>query len=929
MRSASGGMLDYRAMYCVSCGAEIAETGRFCPSCGAAVDISSAPTLDAPATRKPPGETAGSRAHTPVTPAITPRTGSTAAPAAEGRGGSTQYPPGTLLGERYRIVSLLGRGGMGEVYRADDLKLEQTVALKLLPARLAEDAASLARFHREVRVARQVSHPNVCRVFDIAEAGGRHFITLEYIDGEDLATLLRRIGRLPGDKAVELGRQVCAGLAAAHDAGLLHRDLKPANIMIDGRGRARLTDFGLAALAGLVASDELRAGTPAYMAPEQLDGQEPSVQSDIYALGLVLYEMFTGKRAFEAKNLEELTRLRQQGVVTNPSSHVKDLDPLVERVILRCLENEPAKRPASALQVAAALPGGDPLAAALAAGETPSPAMVAASGDETAIRPRTAALLLMGAVACLAGALALVPYATDLTLSPIEKSPEALLDRAHEFAKQFGYSEQPGDTAWFFAQNYDFEKYRATTVPQPERTPNMYSISPGAYSFCYRQSPRPMQAMRINGAVTVSDPPEDVSGMLLLYLDSRGQLLRLQGVPPEIEEGPPATGEPDWKPLFSAAGLDPSRFSPVAPRWVPPEAYDARAAWEGTRAEAPDIKLHVTAAAFHGRIDYFGVFGPWIRPYREEEAPRSLAARVSTIVSVVLCVFLVLGAAYFARRNVLHGRGDNRGALRVGTAVAVAAMASWALHTHYVADSSGQLSLFFKGLAASILAGFAAWCLYISLEPFVRRRKPQMLISWSRLLAGQFRDPLVGRDLLTGGLGGALLGLVVMLDNAIPHWFHFPGETPISAASAALGTFREALSSLLSLALSAVVSALIVLTVLFLLQVLVRIEWLSVALTGVFLVLQGLGRENFRLEFPVAVASAAILVFVLVRFGVLALLFSQLFADLIVSMPFTWEFSRWYAARGILAVLLMLAAWGWGLRLALGGRPILKLDLDA
>jgi serine/threonine-protein kinase len=246
---------------------------------------------------------------------------------------------------------------MGEVYRADDLKLEQAVALKLLPAVLAADAASLARFHREVRVARQVSHPNVCRVFDIAEADGQHFITMEYIDGEDLATLLRRIGRLPQDKALELARQECAGLAAAHDAGLLHRDLKPANIMIDGRGRARLTDFGLASLAGLVASEELRAGTPAYMAPEQIEGQEPSVQSDIYSLGLVLYEMFTGKRAFEARNQQELSRLRQQGTITNPSAHVKEIDPLVERVILRCLEPDPKKRPASALQVAAALPG--------------------------------------------------------------------------------------------------------------------------------------------------------------------------------------------------------------------------------------------------------------------------------------------------------------------------------------------------------------------------------------------------------------------------------------------------------------------------------------------------------------------------------------------------------------------------------------------
>src|SRR5262249_7676978 len=144
-----------------------------------------------------------------------------------------------------------GRGGMGEVYRADDLKLGHPVALKFLPATLAADAGLLERFHAEVRNARQVSHPNVCRVYDIgevvsADGASQHFLSMEYIDGEDLASLLRRIGRLRGDKTIEIARQLCAGLAAAHERGLLHRDLKPANIMIDGRGRSRITDFGLA-----------------------------------------------------------------------------------------------------------------------------------------------------------------------------------------------------------------------------------------------------------------------------------------------------------------------------------------------------------------------------------------------------------------------------------------------------------------------------------------------------------------------------------------------------------------------------------------------------------------------------------------------------------------------------------------------------------
>ena len=295
-----------------------------------------------------------------------------------------RFAPGALLDSRYRIIGRAGKGGMGEVYRADDLKLGQPVALKFLPEAVDRDPARLTQLHAEVRMARQVSHPNVCRVYDVGEIDGHTFLSMEYVDGEDLASLLRRIGRFPQDRAIELARQICAGLAAAHDRGVVHRDLKPANIMLDGGGRIRITDFGLAGTSG----ESLRAGTPAYMAPEQLAGNEVTPRSDIYALGLVLYELFTGQRALDAQNMAELIAKREQGTITPPTALVRDLDPSIERVIFRCLESDPRQRPASALAVAAALPGGDPLAAALAAGETPSPEMVAAAGQTESVAPR-------------------------------------------------------------------------------------------------------------------------------------------------------------------------------------------------------------------------------------------------------------------------------------------------------------------------------------------------------------------------------------------------------------------------------------------------------------------------------------------------------------------------------------------------------------
>jgi serine/threonine-protein kinase len=275
-----------------------------------------------------------------------------------------------MLAARYRIFGIVGKGGMGEVYRADDLKLGQTVALKFLPAEVEMDAERLERFLAEVRIARTISHPNVCRVYDVGEVDGHHFLTMEFVDGEDLASLLRRIGRLPRDKAIQIARQLCAGLAAAHEQGILHRDLKPANIMIDGRGRARITDFGLARLAGEIRGADLLSGTPAFMAPEQIAGKSVTVRSDLYSLGMVLYELCTGQPAFKATKRGgdgapeervdfDLARKSRRGL--RPGGRAG------HHALPRARPRQPAR---VGLAVAASLPGGDPLAAALAAGGT-------------------------------------------------------------------------------------------------------------------------------------------------------------------------------------------------------------------------------------------------------------------------------------------------------------------------------------------------------------------------------------------------------------------------------------------------------------------------------------------------------------------------------------------------------------------------------
>jgi serine/threonine-protein kinase len=327
---------------------------------------------------------------------------------------------------------------MGEVYRANDLLLGQPVALKfLLPATTASESA-LSRFRNEVRTARQVSHPNVCRVYDIGEVDGLTYLTMEYVDGEDLASLLRRIGKLSQEKALEITRRLCAGLAAAHDQGVVPRDLKPGNIMLDGKGQVRITDFGLASLVEEVG--DVRSGTPAYMAPEQRAGKEVTTKSDIYALGIVLYELFTGKRpSRESKKTE--------------------LDPAVERVVPRCLEEDPRMRPASPLSVAAALPGGDPLLAALAAGEIPSPDVVANAGAIEGLRVPVAVACLAVIILAFAAFSFLERHRAIVSQIPMENSPEVLASQARAIAKSLGYTERPVDTAFGWEYNEDYLHY--------------------------------------------------------------------------------------------------------------------------------------------------------------------------------------------------------------------------------------------------------------------------------------------------------------------------------------------------------------------------------------------------------------------------------------------------------------------------------------
>ncbi len=665
-----------------------------------------------------------------------------------------RFDPGVILDGRYRVLGLLGRGGMGEVYRADDLRLGQQVALKFLPAALTSDPGRLAQFHNEVRTARQVSHPNVCRVYDIGEIDGQLFLTMEYVDGEDLSVLLRRIGRLPEDKGIDIARQICAGLAAAHERGVLHRDLKPANVMLDGAGRARIMDFSLAAV-GVVT--DVRAGTPAYMAPEQLSGQEVTVRSDIYALGLVLYEIFTGRRAFDAKNLADLLEQHRSGTLTAPTAIVKSLDPAIEAAILRCLDPIAVRRPASSIAVSAALPGGDPLAAALAAGETPSPEMVAAAGGEGAALSMMAGVTWLAvAGAAVVTAATILSHHTLVSRVPLTMPGAVLADRADQLRQAIGYTAAPLEHAYGFTTDGSYLAWAAANGRAASGWAELANGQPAAISFWYRTSPSVLVPVNPLGDVSSNDPPSAVNGMVRMTLDTRARLLSFEAAPPQLETAPPAAPTPpaDWQKMFAAAGLDASAFARAAPARTPAIFADERAAWKGT-LPGSDIPITIEAAAYRGRPVMFQIVYPWTPATREPQKPQG----GSTNWIFISLLLIVAGAWSYV--NLRQGRADRRGGLRVASFMALLLTAAWVVDKH-VSQGAIEQGRFFARAGGALFIAFAMYILYLGLEPFVRRLWPSMLVTWTRVLSGRLRDPLVGRDALVGVAAGAVLMLLYL-----------------------------------------------------------------------------------------------------------------------------------------------------------------------
>ncbi|MCA9065888.1 MAG: serine/threonine protein kinase, partial [Planctomycetaceae bacterium] len=507
-----------------------------------------------------------------------------------------RFLPGTRVAGRYRIVSRVGKGGMGEVYRADDLRLGHTVALKFLPKELAADARRREYFLSEVRLTRQISHPNVCRVYDIGEVDGQQFLSMEYIDGEDLRVLLRRIGRLPADKGVQIAQQLCAGLAAAHDKGVLHRDLKPANIMIDGQGQVRITDFGLAKLSSESTPREI-SGTPAYMAPEQLLFGETSPQSDLYSLGLVLAEVFLGRSINTTNDPDRLVAQLQSSMDSAVHLDFDEIDPVVKRAVLSCLAREPGDRPASARQLANLLPGADPLEATIAAGMTPSPELVANATDRDLLQFPVAIAMLILTCALLA----LSAYATQKRMKMLETPPEALSARCVQIVETLGYSDLPENSVRGAEFNSEIQKELRESVRDEQWLAQQRRPK---FRFWSRWTDGVFLVDEFHTAyrITETTPIDQQETEIKVVVDEHGSLTELlvEGQKP----ADPSTIPPgyDWDALLDLAGIDQTRVTEIAPVVDPPVFCEQRIAWQvATDKEV----LTIQAGAVGGRANYF------------------------------------------------------------------------------------------------------------------------------------------------------------------------------------------------------------------------------------------------------------------------------------------------------------------------------------
>ncbi|MFZ0290416.1 MAG: hypothetical protein WAL65_15200, partial [Candidatus Sulfotelmatobacter sp.] len=561
--------------------------------------------------------------------------------------------------------------------------------------------------------------------------------------------------------------------------------------------------------------------------------------------------------------------------------------------------------------------------------ETPSPQMVAASGETAGLRPRLA-------VACLASVLLGLGLVTFLGVhySALEKmrlelTPEVLRHKAREIIAQLGYPEKPLDSAFDLQNDSDFQEYvEKNDKPHPNWVA-VLAARPSVLRFWYRQSPDDMVAEGFRdqllnpGIVTRDDPPTVLSGMINVELDPQGRLTYFQAIPPQKESASVQSAAFDWNVLFAAAGLDAAQFQKAEPMWNSLASSDARMAWRGTWP-GTTRPLRVEAASWHGKPVFFALIGDWTKPDRMK-TEQSPGKKVRQILTIVLIVGFFFGVIRVARLNYRQGRGDREGALRLACVMFALEILLWLCRGHLV-PSIDTLGVFIIAVSTALFVSGTTWMLYLALEPWVRRRWPQTIISWSRLLSGQFRDPLVGRDILFGVMLGVMWILIFQF-RYIP-MMHM-GAAPGIAQTEYVAGGREALGAWLMQIPASILGTLGFFFLLLGLKLLLRKDWLAaIAFVAVYALPQGLTSSYVAVELPAQILVYAIAVLIVYRFGLIPLACAIFTINMLGNVPFTADLSAWYMPTSVLALLSVVALAGWGFYHSLGGEQLWRPEIE-
>jgi serine/threonine-protein kinase len=561
--------------------------------------------------------------------------------------------------------------------------------------------------------------------------------------------------------------------------------------------------------------------------------------------------------------------------------------------------------------------------------------MVAASGGEGSLRPAVAVACLAGVLVGLVLIVLTSRQATLLGRAPPELPPEVLVHKARDILRTLGHDSPPGDSAFGFRYDNEYVGYIEKESLSPMRWDVLENGRPSAVFFWYRQSPGPLMSTSLfyagrspwtsRGLVTPDDPPPVRSNMAFIKLDPTGHLLEFQVVPPQQVDPEALRGNRDWKELFQLAGFQFDQFTCDAKgaRWNPPFPTDPPLAWigKGVFEAWPDIEVRVEAATYQGKPVYFRVIGPWTRPERDQSYTSS--GLYSYFWNSLMIGLTLIGAA-LAVRNARLGRGDHRGAFRLGLVIFLTGLASWLFSAGHV-KVFREIDLIMTGVAHALLASAIIWLAYLALEPFVRRLWPQVLISWTRLLAGRFRDPVVGRDLLVGAVGGVAFYLLAQLSALAPSWLGLP-PAAVDNALELLGAGRYWVGEVLERPWVAIFFALTLWLMFFLvLRVILRKPLLA---AGVWVAFWTMLDIFFGMEVPFSPISWAALALrwiislaILLRCGLAAAAVMGFVLGLLW-FPILPDLSAWYVRNGLYSIIVIIALAGYGFVISLGGRPL-------